>query len=75
MTDEELLALDEWGDRIASLDVATRVEILDWLARLAGDRRLANADHDFAQAQEAAIRRAIRRTGAGDRKSSKSRKK
>jgi hypothetical protein len=73
--DQPLPALDDWAAQIAGLDPSTRKEILAAISRLAENRRLNKLDRDFAQAQVDAIRRALRRAGAGKKQSSKIRKK
>lgn len=58
-------ALDDWADRIAALEPAVSAGMASYAKRLAGDKRLAKADRQFAAAQADAIRRAIRRAKAG----------
>ena len=58
-------ALDEWADRIAALEADVAAGVASYAKGLAGDKRLAKADRQFAAAQADAIRRAVRRAKAG----------
>lgn len=60
-------ALDDWADRIAALEPEVSAGMASYAKRLAGDKRLAKADRQFATAQADALRRAIRRAKAGKR--------
>ncbi len=57
-------ALDDWADRIASLEPTVAAGVAEYAKRLAADRRLSKPDRQFAEAQADAVRRAIRRAKA-----------
>lgn len=61
MTNDERQALDEWAAQIAALEPDVSKGIITYALRLANDKRIKQADRDFAQAQVDAIRRALRR--------------
>lgn len=68
MTDKTPKALDDWADQIAALEPEVVDGVVSSAKRLAGDKRLKQADRDFAQAQVDAIRRAVRRAKSGRKK-------
>lgn len=61
MDASEQQSLAEWADRVVALEREVCDGVLAGALRLAGDKRLPQADRDFAQAQADAIRRALRR--------------
>ena len=68
MVDETPQALDDWADKIAALEPELVNGIQSLAKRLASDKRLRQADRDFAQSQADAIRRAVRRARSGRKK-------
>jgi len=62
MDNEELQALQLWVAEVASLEPAVREGIAAYASRLAADKRLRQADREFAQAQADAIRRGLSRS-------------
>ena len=68
MVDETPQAMDDWADKIAALESEVVDGIVSSAKRLAGDKRLRQADRDFAQGQVDAIRQAVRRAKSGRKK-------
>ena len=68
MNEDGSQAMDDWAEKVAALEPEVADGILSLTRRLAGDKRLRQADRDFAQAQVDAICRAVRRAKRGRKK-------
>lgn len=61
MNEDERQDMDDWADKIVSLEPDVIKGVLQFAQRLAIDQRLSQADRDFAQFQVESIKKARRR--------------